>query len=107
MSASPLTQYKVVTLIVAAAGAAVSYRTIYDEMYHQGFISGFGARGYEVNVRGTVKRIRRKFLALDPGFDRLGNRSGTGYYWAGAQRDGRAALPASDDRDDALDDAVA
>ena len=77
-----VSEYKVVELIAMAGGTVVMSRTIYDNVHYKGFIGGVGARGYEVNVRGIMKRIRRKFLAIDPGFACLPNRRGRGYYWA-------------------------
>ena len=75
------TEYKVVALLIAAAGVAVSYRTIYDAMRHKGFVSGEGERGHEASVRTTVKRIRRKFLAIDAGFCEIRNTMNLGYFW--------------------------
>ena len=59
----------------------MSFRSIYDRVRCEGFIAGSGNRGYEVNVRGMMKRIRRKFWAVDPAFGRIGTVMATGYYW--------------------------
>jgi two-component system response regulator ChvI len=75
------TEHKVVALLIAAAGVAVSYRTIYDAMRRKGFVSGEGERGHEPCVRTAVKRIRRKFLAIDPGFSEIRNTMNLGYSW--------------------------
>ena len=60
-----ITQYKIVTLLVSHKG------TIYDTAHYAGFVAGSGAHGYNTNVRSHVKRIRRKFAAVDPGFSEI------------------------------------
>ena len=47
----------------------------------EGFVAGPGQEGYRANVRAMVKRIRRKFTELDPGFAALDNYPGYGYRW--------------------------
>ena len=76
-----LTEYKIVGLLVANAGKPTTYRAIYDAMHYAGFMAGFGADGYLVNVRSAVKRIRKKFLALDPAFGEIENIAAVGYAW--------------------------
>ena len=58
-----VTEYKIVRLLVS------------------GTVAGSGALGYTTNVRSLVKRIRRKFLAVDPGFSAIKNAHGVGYRW--------------------------
>jgi two-component system response regulator ChvI len=74
-----LTEYKIVTLLVS--GGIHTYRTIYDTMHYAGFIAGSGEHGYTTNVRSLVKRIRRKFVAVDPGFSAIENVQKVGYRW--------------------------
>jgi hypothetical protein len=50
----------------------VIYRAIYDRLHYEGF-SGERADGYRGNVRSTIKRIRQKFLAIDPTFAEIEN----------------------------------
>jgi two-component system response regulator ChvI len=76
-----ITEYKVISLLVASAGKPVTYRAIYDTMHYAGFMAGFGADGYMVNVRSAMKRIRKKFLKLDPAFGEIENFAGVGYCW--------------------------
>jgi two-component system response regulator ChvI len=76
-----LTEYKVVSLLVGNAGKPLTYRAIYDTMHYAGFMAGFGADGYLVNVRSAMKRIRKKFLALDPRFAEIENYAAVGYAW--------------------------
>jgi two-component system response regulator ChvI len=76
-----LTEYNIVGLLVANAGQPVTYRAIYDAMHYVGFLAGDGADGYLVNVRSAVKRIRKKFLALDPAFAEIENHASNGYSW--------------------------
>lgn len=77
-----VSEYKVVAMLVATYGRGVSYRGIYDTVHYEGFVSGWGERGYEVNVRSIMKRIRRKFWKIDPAFDEIRNVIGFGYCWA-------------------------
>lgn len=76
-----LSEYKVISLLVSTIGRPVSYRAIYDTMHYQGFIAGCGDEGHRVNVRCTIKRIRKKFLKIDPGFDEIESHAGFGYAW--------------------------
>lgn len=76
-----LTEYKVISLLAANAGKPQSYRAIYDTMHYAGFLAGFGSDGYLVNVRSALKRIRKKFLALDPAFAEIENFAAVGYCW--------------------------
>jgi two-component system, OmpR family, response regulator ChvI len=41
-----------------------------------------GADGYRINVRGIIKRIRKKFLECDEAFAEIENFVGLGYRWA-------------------------
>ena len=49
--------------------------------HYAGFVAGSGEHGYYTNVRSLMKRIRRKFLAVDPGFSEIGNLPSVGYLW--------------------------
>jgi two-component system response regulator ChvI len=76
-----LTEYKIVSLLVSNAGRPMTYRAIYDTMHYAGFMAGFGADGFLVNVRSAMKRVRKKFLANDPAFAEIENHVGVGYSW--------------------------
>jgi two-component system, OmpR family, response regulator ChvI len=78
-------EYDVVELLAGRAGSDVPYRDIYDAVRGDGFVAGPGAEGYRANVRAMVKRIRRKFTDIDPGFDALDNYPGHGYRWRQGQ----------------------
>ena len=56
-------------------------RAIYDTAHYEGFVAGSGEHGHNTNVRSLLKRIRKKFLAVDPGFAEIENRQGVGYCW--------------------------
>ncbi|MBV8185737.1 MAG: response regulator transcription factor [Alphaproteobacteria bacterium] len=86
-----LSEYKIVELLVSNAGRYVRYRAIYDQMHYQGFRAGKGTRGYRVNVRSVIKRIRRKFCKIDPTFEQIQTFSAFGYRWRGS-----AAIPHSE-----------
>jgi two-component system response regulator ChvI len=74
-------EFDLVALLVEKAGQDVGYRQLYDTMHGPGFVAGQGETGYRANVRAMVKRIRRKFLELDPAFEALQNYAGFGYRW--------------------------
>jgi two-component system response regulator ChvI len=74
-------EFKVVHLIASRAGEHVPYRQIYDAIRYAGFAAGEGELGYRANVRSSIMRIRRKFLALDPTFTEISNCTGFGYSW--------------------------
>lgn len=93
-----VTEYKVVSKLVAEKGEPVTFRAIYDEMHYQGFHAGTGARGYEVNVRSIMKKIRRKFAAVDKDFNRIWNIMNVGYLWGSMPRRD-AATPVETDAD--------
>ncbi len=80
-----LGEFDVVRLLAGRAGEDVSYREIYDLVRGDGFFAGQGEEGYRANVRAMIKRIRRKFLDIDPEFDALENYPGFGYRWRGGQ----------------------
>jgi two-component system response regulator ChvI len=78
-----LTEYRIVALLASREGAFQTYREIYDVAHYAGFTAGSGEHGFETNVRSLLKRIRRKFLAVDPGFSAIENAHGVGYRWRG------------------------
>jgi two-component system response regulator ChvI len=75
-------EFKIVNLLAGNAGQHVTYREIYDALHYRGFVAGCGEDGYKMNVRAAIKRIRRKFEALDPTFGRIQNYTSFGYLWA-------------------------
>jgi two-component system response regulator ChvI len=74
-------EFKVVRLLTARMEQYVSPREIYDCMHYAGFFGGTGEEGYRTNVRSAIRRIRRKFHALDPGFDAIATLPIRGYQW--------------------------
>src|ERR1700682_3429294 len=76
-----LGEYNRVHLLASKVGRYVTYRAIYYRLRHEGFIAGDGPDGYRANVRSAIKRIRNKFRALDPTFDKIENYTGFGYCW--------------------------
>jgi two-component system response regulator ChvI len=76
-----LGEYNIVHLLASNVGRYVTYRAIYDRLHHEGFIAGDGPDGYRANVRSAIKRIRNKFRALDPTFDKIENYTAFGYCW--------------------------
>jgi two-component system response regulator ChvI len=76
-----LTEFRIVTLLAERAGREVGYREIYDLVHGKDFVAGQGAEGYRANVRTFIKRIRKKFRDVDPGFDHFENYASFGYRW--------------------------
>jgi len=76
-----LTEFRIVTLLAEEAGRDVGYREIYDVVHGRDFIAGHGPEGYRANVRTFIKRIRKKFRDVDPGFDHIENYASFGYRW--------------------------
>ena len=76
-----ITEYKILVQLVAHKGQPQTYRAIYDTACYAGFVAGSGERGYNTNVRSIMKRIRRKFLAVDPAFSEIKNEGRVGYRW--------------------------
>jgi two-component system response regulator ChvI len=76
-----ITEYKIVVELLAHKGQPMTYRAIYDTAHYAGFVAGSGEHGYNTNVRSLMKRIRRKFLAVDPGFSHIENLPSIGYSW--------------------------
>jgi two-component system response regulator ChvI len=76
-----LGEYNIVHLLASNAGRRVTYRAIYDQIHYEGFIGGSGEDGYQLNVRGIIKRIRKKFLQCDETFAEIENFVGLGYRW--------------------------
>ena len=74
-------EYNIVYLLASKAGSFVTYRAVYDRLRYEGFIAGTGEDGFRANVRSAIKRIRNKFRACDPTFDKIENYTGFGYCW--------------------------
>jgi two-component system, OmpR family, response regulator ChvI len=77
-----LIEYNIVHFLASNGGRWVTYRAIYDQVHYDGFIAGGGKDGYRTNVRGIIKRIRKKFLQHDETFAEIENFIGFGYRWA-------------------------
>jgi two-component system response regulator ChvI len=86
-----LTEFQIVHALAAATGRDMRYRDIYDLVHGDGFHAGAAGEGYRANVRGFIKRIRRKFEDMDPDFSEIENYPGFGYRWRaqGAGEGGR------------------
>jgi len=80
-----ITEYKLVALLVSRKGQPQTYRALYDAAHYAGFVAGSGEHGHHTNVRSLVKRLRRKFLAIDAGFAEIENVAQVGYLWRDPQ----------------------
>jgi two-component system response regulator ChvI len=74
-------EFSVVQHMARRPGRDCRYRELYDLVRGEGFHAGSGDDGYRTNVRSMIKRIRRKFEAIDPDFDAIENYPGFGYRW--------------------------
>jgi two-component system response regulator ChvI len=77
-----LVEYNIAHLLASNAGRWMTYRAIYDRVHYEGFIGGGGDDGYRTNVRGIIRRMRKKFLQCDETFAEIDNFVGLGYRWA-------------------------
>ena len=80
-----ITEYKILIHLVSHKGRPQTYRALYDTAHYEGFMAGSGEQGHNTNVRSLLKRIRRKFMAIDPGFSEIENLAGVGYRWRDRQ----------------------
>jgi two-component system response regulator ChvI len=76
-----VTEFKILSLLAEKADQDVGYREIYNLVHGKDFIAGHGSEGYRANVRTFIKRIRKKFRGVDPGFDHIKNYASFGYRW--------------------------
>jgi two-component system response regulator ChvI len=77
------TEFKIVHHLASQTRSEVPHREIYDLVRAPGFLVGDGENGYRSNVRTFIKRIRRKFRAIDGEFDGIVAIAGVGYRWIG------------------------
>jgi two-component system, OmpR family, response regulator ChvI len=76
-----LTEFRMVARLAMKPGEDVSYRELYDLVHGKDFVAGYGSEGYRTNVRTFIKRIRKKFRALDDAFAGIENYASFGYRW--------------------------
>ena len=76
-----ITEYKIVSQLVSRKSQPQTYRALYDTVHYAGFVAGSGEDGHNSNVRSLIKRIRKKFMRLDPGFSEIENVAAVGYAW--------------------------
>jgi two-component system, OmpR family, response regulator ChvI len=81
-----INEYDIVHFLVSNVGNYETYRTIYDVQYYEGFVAGKGNQGHRINVRSSIKRIRRKFCEVDSTFGEIQNSQAQGYRWRGLTR---------------------
>ena len=91
-----VTEFRIVRLLATTDEFGASYRSIYDVVHGEGFSAGDGPDGFRTNVRSLVRRIRRKFRAVEPDFDEIENLPGHGYRWRGPQKDGDVVQPVAE-----------
>jgi len=74
-------EFRILHHLAARPAMDVSFREIYDLVHGKDFRAGIGDDGYRANVRSFIKRIRMKFRAIDPNFDRIQSYARFGYRW--------------------------
>ena len=78
-------EWKVLAVMYERRGRATSYCALYGAVHGVGFHVGQPlpgcTSGPHTNAREIVKRLRRKFKAIDPGFARIVTHFGFGYRW--------------------------
>lgn len=73
-------EFRVVMSLASHPGYR-TFREVYDCVQSPGFMAGRGDTGFRANVRSTIKRLRRKFQAVDPTFNHIKSLAGVGYCW--------------------------
>ena len=76
-----LTEFRMISKLALEAGQEVTYRELYDLVHGKDFVTGYNGVGHFTNMRTFIKRIRRKFQAIDPSFSCIKTRDGRGYCW--------------------------
>jgi two-component system, OmpR family, response regulator ChvI len=76
-----VTEFRMIARLALKAGEDISYRELYDLVHGANFRAGSGPEGFRTNVRTFIKRIRRKFRAIDGSFDAIQNYARFGYRW--------------------------
>jgi two-component system response regulator ChvI len=71
-------EYRVLAALVGESGQYITFQRLYDIMRQR---TGFHVASYRNNVRSAIKRIRRKFVTLDPSFAAIKTYSSFGYKW--------------------------
>jgi len=74
-------EFRVIEHLIDLKGDFASYRILYDKLKDiPGFIAGQDGNGNS-NMRSAIKRIRRKFVRVDPQWDNIQNYQAFGYAW--------------------------
>lgn len=74
-------EYAIVDALSSAPGEVLTHKELYETYRGKGVCAGFGGDDFSTNMRNMMKRIRRKFAAVDPKFGAIESRSGVGYCW--------------------------
>ena len=81
-----ISEYDIVYFLVSNIDNYETYRAIYGAQYYEGFVAGQETQGYRTNVRSAIRRIRKKFCAVDLTFSEIQNSQTQGYRWRGLTR---------------------
>ena len=72
---------KMVRLMAERAGDHVPYDQLYAVVPSKHSATDVEKAAIKMNVRTFIKRIRRGFVDIDPGFDQIENYAKFGYRW--------------------------
>lgn len=72
---------RIVRHLAVRHGAGCAWRELQEAAHGRPFASGRGDDGFKVNLRAAIIRLRRRFLEVDAGFDRIETLMGYGYRW--------------------------
>lgn len=73
-------QFHIVDALNRRRGEFLTYHEIYGHIRPTGFVAGDNG-DVRIAVRQHMRRIRQKFVAIDPAFDRIENMAACGYRW--------------------------
>jgi two-component system, OmpR family, response regulator ChvI len=76
-----LSEFQMVRLMAEHAGDHIPYQQLYKVVLAKHTSSSDEKTDLEANVRTFIKRIRRGFVEIDAGFDRIENYAKFGYRW--------------------------
>ena len=74
-------EFRILICLIENPGAFMPSRQIYDAVHGAGYHVGVGDDGHCNATRVHIKRIRRKFRAVDPDFDQIETWYSHGYRW--------------------------
>ena len=75
-------ELRLVRLLAERHGRHCGFRELHEALHDGPFAAGRDGNDIQGGLRAAVKRVRRKFQAVDPRFDAIEPVRGFGYRWA-------------------------